>query len=143
MEQLTDCRFSILKSAAARGQAYAGTDDDWRAGLDRLAKSAQRVGESYEGAYARVICEGDGARFLACLRKAEVLEHTDARGRPRKYHPGEVTRSKIEAALSDAALKVAAARGVSFESAFALVLATPAGSDLYTALRAAAPVSGG
>jgi hypothetical protein len=139
---LTDHRLAILSKAAPRGHAHAGTVEDWQAGIDRLVKRAQRPGEDHATAYARVTATGDGRAFLDCLRKAEDGEAAERRGRPRKYQPGEVVRSRIEAALSDAALKLAAANGTSFESAFARVLQTPAGSDLYTALRAAAPDSG-
>ena len=139
---LTDHRFTILKRAAAQGDHNGGIASDWSAGIDRLTKAAQRPGETYESAYDRTVRAGDGARFLDCLRKAEDQDRLDARGRPRKYDPGAVTRSKIEEALSASALKVAAARGISFESAFGLVLQTPAGAELYSALRAAAPESG-
>lgn len=139
---LTDHRFTILKRAAAQGDHRAGIASDWTAGIDRLTKAAQRPGESYASAYARVTATGDGRAFLDQLRKAEDAERADARGRPRKYQPGELVRSRIEKALTDAALKVAEAQSISFESAFAKVLQTPTGSDLYTALRANAPQSG-
>jgi len=142
MEQITDRRFAILKNAAARGHAHAGTVGDWSSALDRLAKGAQRPGEDHATAYARVIGTGEGRAFLDCLRKAEAGDAAERRGRPRQYQPGEISRSRIEAALSDAALKLAATNRTSFESAFAAILRTPAGSDLYTALRAAAPDSG-
>ena len=139
---LTDHRFTILKRAAAQGDHNGGIASDWREGIDRLTKAAQHPGETYESAYDRTVRAGDGARFLDCLRKAEDTERTDTRGRPRKYDPGAVTRSKIEEALSAAALKVASAQGISFESAFAKVLQTPAGAELYDDLRALAPESG-
>jgi hypothetical protein len=139
---LTDHRFTILKRAAAQDDHRAGIASDWTAGIDRLTKSAQRPGETYESAYDRITREGDGARFLDCLRKAEDQDRLDARGRPRKYDPGAITRSKIEEALSAAALKVAEAQSISFESAFAKILETPVGIELYSALRAAAPDSG-
>ena len=139
---LTDHRFTILKRAAARGQSYAGVATDWQAGIDRLVRAAQHPGESYESAYARVTATGDGADFLKMQRAAEDEERADTRGRPRLYQPTAITRSKIEEALSAAALKVAAAQGISFESAFGKVLQTPAGAELYADLRAAAPASG-
>lgn len=139
---LTDHRLTILKRAAASDDHRAGVVSDWSAGIDRLTKAAQRPGETYAAAYARTVATGEGRNFLDCLRKSEDQERTDARGRPRKYDPGAIQRGQIEKALSDAALKVASAQGISFESAFAKVLQTPAGSDLYTALRAAAPESG-
>jgi len=142
MEQITDRRFAILKNAAARGHAQAGVAEDWQAALDRLARGAQRPGESHESAFARITREGEGRAFLDCLRKAQAGDAAERRGRPRQYHPGALVRSRIEAALSAAALDLAKATGVSFESAFAKVLHTPTGSDLYSALRAATPDSG-
>lgn len=132
---LTDRRFTILKSAAARGHAHAGVVEDWQAGIDRLAKAAQRPGEDFAVAYARVTATGEGAAFLTCLRKAQDTEAALRRGRPREHHPGAITRSNIEKALAADALKLATAEGVSFETAFARVLDTPAGVRLYTALR--------
>jgi hypothetical protein len=137
--RLTDRRFAILKSAAARGPAYAyaGVSEDWQAGIARLVKAAQRDGETRESAFARVTASGEGAQVLECFRRAQDTESAQRRGRPRKYQPGEIKRSQIEKALSAAALDLATATGSSFESAFAKVLQTPAGSDLYTALRRA------
>ena len=141
MEPITDRRFAILAKAAARGEARAGVASDWEGGIDRLVKMDTRPGEPHESAYARVTATGTGRAFLDCLRKAEATERADARGRPRKYDPGAITRSKIEEALSRAALQVAQAQGISFESAFGKVLQTPAGAQLYADLRALAPVS--
>jgi hypothetical protein len=138
---LTDHRFTILKRAASAGHAHAGVASDWEAGIDRLVRAAQRPGEDYAVAYARTVATGEGRDFLKMQREAEDTERADTRGRPRKYDPGEITRSRIEAALSDAALKVATAKGLSFEQAFALVLKTPAGAELYNDLRTLAPVS--
>jgi hypothetical protein len=138
---LTDHRFTILKRAAARGHAHAGVATDWSAGIDRLVRAAQRPGEDYAVAYARTVATGEGRDFLKMQREAEDTERADARGRPRKHQPGELVRSRIEEALADAAMAVAKAQGLSFESAFAKVLQTPAGSDLYTALRALEPES--
>lgn len=139
---MTDHRFTILKRAAAQDDHRAGIASDWSAGIDRLVKADTRPGESFESAYSRVTATGEGRAFLDQLRKAEYAERADARGRPRKYQPAEIRRTKIEEALSAAALKVAGAQGISFESAFAKVLETPAGVELYTALRANAPQSG-
>lgn len=139
---LTDHRFTILKAAAQRGQSYAGVATDWQAGIDRLVRAAQRPGEDYAVAYARTVATGEGRDFLKMQRAAEDTERADARGRPRIYQPAAITRSKIEEALSAAALKIAAAQGISFESAFGKVLQTPAGAELYADLRAAAPASG-
>jgi len=135
MEQITDRRFTILKTAAARGHAHAGVAEDWQAGIDRLVKPAQRPGEDYAAAYARTVASGDGLAFLDCLRKAQDTEVALRRGRPRQCQPGAIVRSNIEKALTTSALDLAKAQGVSFETAFAQVLDTPAGSDLYTALR--------
>jgi len=132
---LSDNRFTILKNAAARGHAHAGVAEDWEAGIARLVKSAQRPGESYESAYARATAGGEGLAFLDCLRKAQDTEAAQRRGRPRQHQPGAVKRGAIETALADAAMAVAKARGISYESGFALVLDTPAGQDLYAALR--------
>ncbi len=132
---LTDRRFTILKNAAPQGAAHAGTVEDWETAIARLTKSAQRAGETHESAYARVTSSGTGAAFLDCLRKSQDREASDRRGRPRESQPGAIKRSAIEEALSTAALKVAQAQGVSFERAFARVLETPAGSDLYNTLR--------
>jgi len=132
---LSDNRFTILKNAAARGHAHAGVAEDWEAGIARLVKSAQRPGESYESAYARATAGGEGLAFLDCLRKAQDTEAAQRRGRPRQHQPGAIVRSNIEKALTTSALDLAKAQGVSFETAFAQVLDTPAGSDLYTALR--------
>lgn len=132
---LTDRRFTILKNAAPQGAVHAGTVEDWETAIDMLTKAAQRAGEQRESAYARVTASGTGAAFLDCLRKSQDREASDRRGRPREHQPGVIKRSAIEEALSAAAFQIAKAEGVSFEKAFTKVLETPAGSDLYTALR--------
>jgi hypothetical protein len=136
MNGLTDHRFNLLKKAAAAGHDHAGVASDWRAAIDRLVVKARAANETHEQAFSRVTSTGEGAAFLKMQRAAEDRETADRIGRPREYQPAEVRRGQIEKALSDAALNLAKARGLSFERAFGEVLDTPAGRQLYTALRA-------
>lgn len=128
-----------LQKLAAAGRADMVPAWEWSAAVEKIAKAAQRPDETFESAYARATTAGDGAAFLAAQRQAEDAEQIGQRGRPRQHEPGDIRRGQIEQALSEAALQLAAARGTSFERAFADVLATPAGGQLYAALRAAAP----
>ena len=130
-------QISTLRKLAADGRADAVPAFEWERAVENIVKSAQRPGEPFESAYARATASGDGRAFLSAQRQAADAEHVAKRGRPRETEPGEIRRSQIEKALSDAALKLAKARGTSFERAFADVLDTDGGRQLYAALRAA------
>ena len=127
---------ATLRKLAANGRADVIPADEWERAVDQIVKSAQRPGEPFESAYARATASGDGRAFLSAQRQAADAEHVAKRGRPRETDPGVIKRGQIEKALSDAALELAKARGTSFERAFADVLDTDGGRQLYAALRA-------
>lgn len=130
---MDDHQFERLRKSAHAGLHFAGDAADWHQAVVRVAKLAQREGETAEAAYARVCKDDPDARAMLSMH---AQASTQARtGRPREYHPNIVKRGRIEAALSDAAMKLAKARGVSYEVAFSDVLKTDAGIGLYTALR--------
>lgn len=54
-------------------------------------------------------------------------------GRPRTYSPSEITRLTAERALTDRALAEARRTGQSFEKAFAKMLETPEGREIWKA----------
>ena len=129
-------QISTLRKLAADGRADAVPAFEWERAVENIVKSAQQPGEPYESAYARMTATGDGRAFLSAQRQAADAEHVAKRGRPRAADPGVIKRGQIEKALSAAALELAKARGTSFERAFADVLDTDGGRQLYTALRA-------
>ena len=126
-----------LRKAARAGLAWANDADTWHQGIEAIAKSQQRTGETFEQAYSRVTCEDVDARAMLAMSADAARDAQAARkgGRPRAYDPGTIQRGQIEKALSDAAMQIAQAQGVSYEMGFARALDTPAGRDLYAALR--------
>lgn len=108
---------------------------DPAAQIETLAKRAQRDGEPFESAYARVTQDGEGRDLLLAQREADDAEDVAKRGRPQAHDPGEIRRGQIEKALTGAAVAMARDQGTSFEKAFADFLDTDAGKQLYAALR--------
>ena len=129
-------QIATLRKLAANGRADVVPADEWERAVDQIVKAAQQPGEPFESAYARATATGDGRAFLSAQRQAADGEAVAKRGRPRETAPGIVKRGQIETALTAAALELAKARGTSFERAFADVLDTDGGRQLYTALRA-------
>ena len=131
-----------LRKAARADLAWLNDAATWHAGIEAIAKAAQRPGETPEAAYARVTVEDADARAMLSMHAQASSQAQAARtGRPREYDPGVIKRGQIEQALSDAAMRVAKAQGVSYEMGFREVLNTDAGRDLYAALRAMEPES--
>lgn len=130
-------QFHNLRKAARAGLSWSNDAATWAAGIDHIAKSAQRRDETFEAAYSRVVQENDDARAMMAMYRAAAAEAEAVRkgGRPRTYEPGTIQRGKIEKALSEAAMQIAQAESVSYESAFCKVLDTAAGRDLYSELR--------
>lgn len=130
-------QFHNLRKAARAGLSWANDAATWAAGIDHIAKSAQRRDESFESAYSRVVQENDDAIAMMQMYRIAAAEAEAVRkgGRPRTYEPGTIQRGKIEKALSEAAMRIAQAENTSYESAFCKVLDTDAGRDLYSELR--------
>lgn len=130
-------QFHNLRKAARAGLSWSNDAATWAAGIDHIAKAAQRSGETFESAYARVTQENDDARAMMDMYSRAVSEAQAVRkgGRPREYDPGTIQRGKIEKALSEAAMQIAQAENVSYETGFAKALDTDAGRDLYSELR--------
>jgi hypothetical protein len=103
---------------------------DWLAAAESLAKSAQRPGETYEAAFARVTAKGAGAGFLHMHRN------------PQGRIPGKLTLTykhqtdSAETKLHKMAVEAANESGESYEQAFSKILATPEGEQLWTQSRA-------
>lgn len=130
-------QFHNLRKAARAGLSWSNDAATWAAGIDHVAKTAQRSGETFESAYSRVVQENDDARAMMEMYRAAAAEAQAVRkgGRPREYDPGTIKRGKIEKALSEAAMQIAQAESVSYETGFAKALDTDAGRDLYSELR--------
>ena len=136
---MTPHEINNVRKAARAGLDYYTDRDGWDRALDHLAKAAVRPGESFEAAYARMMDADPDFRAILKARQATVdrdaVEVAKRGGRPREYSPEAIKRSRAESALSDAAMRLAASEGVSFEKAFCQILDTPAGALLYKELR--------
>jgi hypothetical protein len=108
------------------------TAADWLAATERLAKSAQLPGESYESAFARVTTRGAGAAFLAMHRAPQG--RMPASVRVVYKATGAET---AETQLHRLAVEAASTSGDSYEQAMARLLATPEGEQLWVAAREA------
>lgn len=130
-----------LRKAARAGLSWANDADTWHRGIEAIAKAQQRAGETFEQAYSRVTRDDADARAMMAMSADAASEAQAMRkgGRPRAHDPGAVQRGQIEKALSDAAMQIARTQGVSYEMGFARALDTPAGRDLYDALRSLEP----
>jgi hypothetical protein len=106
------------------------TSKDWLTAAEALAKSAQRPGESYEAAFARVTAKGAGAGFLHMHRN------------PQGRIPGKLVlkyrgqTDSAETKLHKMAVEAANESGESYEQAFSKLLATPEGEKLWMQSRA-------
>lgn len=138
---MDDHQLRNLRKAARAGLSRANDADTWHRGIETIAKAQQRPDESFEQAYSRVTRDDPDARAMMAMGADAASEAQALRkgGRPREHDPGAVQRGRIEKSLSDAAMQIAQAQGVSYEQGFAKALDTDAGRDLYTALRAMAP----
>lgn len=106
------------------------TSQDWLQAAEALAKSAQRPGESYEAAFARVTSQGAGAGFLHMHR------HPQGRlpGKLVLTHKGAT--DSAETKLHKMAVEAASTSGESYEQEMAKILASPEGEKLWMQSRA-------
>ena len=136
---LTEHEINNIRKAARAGLDYFIDRDGWDRALDHLAKAAARPGESFETAYTRLMDDDTDFRAILKARQGaadlEAVELAKRGGRPREHSPEAIRRSKAEAVLSDAAMRLAATDTISYETAFAKILETPAGGALYKDLR--------
>lgn len=134
---MTPHQLTNLKKAAAAGLSWSNDPNTWNAGIEAIAKAQARPGETFEAAYSRVTIEDPDARaMLEMYSAARDAAQVRKAGRPRAFDDRVIKRSRIEETLSALAMKRATVEGISYEMAFAKVLDTPQGADLYAQLRA-------
>lgn len=120
--------------AARAGMVDYCDRGQWAAAMDYHADTRKGEDEAREAAYLRLLDQRDPD--MAAMNAARLASPDPVvAGRPRTYTPGEITRSDAERALTDRALAEARRTGQSFEKAFAELLDTPEGRELWKAAR--------
>ena len=131
-----------LAKAATAGMPQYADATTWAAGLDHLARKAQRPGETYEQAYLRTAEAPDGRAIYKAMQQAAdsemrgIAKRRSAAGRPTDRTPVEIVGDASETLLAKMAAERAAQDGCSFEQAYTRVVETAEGRELFIAAMA-------
>jgi hypothetical protein len=107
------------------------TVTEWLDQVETAARSAQRDGEAFSVAFARVLKAGAGQAFLDMQRQPQGRTPAPVKVL-RKSPPAETAEAQLHRLAVE---KAATSTGTSYEQAFAAVLATPEGVQLWQASR--------
>ncbi|MCA1775438.1 MAG: hypothetical protein LC676_07470 [Loktanella sp.] len=131
-----------LRKAARAGMPDYADAAAWAAGLDHIARKAQRPGEPFESAYLRIAEAPDGAAMYRAMQQAAdsemagIAKRRSAAGRPADRTPVEIVGDAAETELAKRAEQRARLDGCSFEQGYTKIVAEPEGAELFKAAMA-------